>query len=78
MVKVIQKPICDIDGSCNGGWAKWEQNEIIIGSDLPQDRKEQVFIHEIVHFINISFSEETTAYLSECIYQILVENNMLK
>jgi hypothetical protein len=76
IIIVTQKPLDSIDSECNGGWARWEQNELILASNLPQDRKEQVFIHEILHFINIYLEEETVTYLSECIYQVFRDNKI--
>lgn len=77
-IKVVLTPACNIDSDCNGGWAKWEQNELFIASDMPQERIEQVFIHEVFHFINIYLTEEQCTYLSEGIYAFLSDNNLLK
>ncbi len=77
-VKITQKPLSEIDSDCNGGWARWEQNEIIIASDVPQSRKEYLFFHELLHFINIYFEEKETTFLAEALYQVLRDNNLLK
>lgn len=76
IIKVIQKPLLEIDSNCNGGWAMWEQNTLIIANDIPLARKEQIFIHEILHFINIYLEEEEVTYLSECIYQVFRDNKL--
>lgn len=78
IIKVTQLPRADIDSSCNGGWAKWEDNELIIASDVPQSRKEYTFFHEVLHFINVYFSEKEATYLAECLYGLLKDNDLLK
>ena len=77
-IKVTLTPACNIDSECNGGWAKWEQNELLIASDMPQERIEQVFIHEVLHFINIYLTEEQCTYLAEGFYAFLKDNDMLQ
>lgn len=77
-VKITQKPLAEIDSDCNGGWARWEHNELILANDIPKDRQEVVFFHEIIHFINIYIPEEAATYLSEAFYQVMKDNNFLK
>ena len=77
-ITIIEKPLNEIDSECNGGWARWEQNEIWIANDIPQSRKEEIFLHEIFHFINIYLTEEQCCYLSGLMYQILKDNDLLK
>lgn len=73
-VKVTQKPLAEIDSDCNGGWARWEHNELIIANDVPQDRKELLLLHETLHFVNVYLTEEQVTYLSESLYQIVKDN----
>lgn len=76
-ITVTQKPLAEIDSTCNGGWARWEQNELIIANDIPRDRMEQIFIHEILHFINVYIEEETVTYLAECLYSLIKDNRLI-
>lgn len=76
-VRIIQKKLIDIDSDHSGGTADWERNEIRIASDIPQDRKECVLIHEILHMINVYLTEEEVTYLSEALYQVLKDNKLL-
>ena len=78
IVKITQKPLSEIDSECNGGWARWEHNEMIIANDIPQDRKEYLFFHELLHFLNIHFTEKETTFLAEALYQVLRDNKLLK
>ena len=77
-IKVSLIPQAHIDSDCNGGWANWEHNHLMIASDMPQERIEQVFIHEVLHFINVYLSEEQCTYLAEGIYAFLKDNKLLK
>lgn len=77
-ITVTLTPACNIDSDCNGGWAKWEYNHLLIASDMPRERIEQVFIHEVLHFINVYLSEEQCTYLAEGMYAFLRDNDLLK
>lgn len=77
-VKVILTPQAEIDSDCNGGWANWERNYIVIASDMPQERIESTFIHEVLHFINVYLTEEQCTYISEGMYAFLIDNKLLK
>lgn len=75
-IKVIQKPLAEIDSDCNGGWARWEHNEIIIANDIPRERMEYIFLHEVLHFVNVYLTEEEVTYLAEAMYQINRDNKL--
>lgn len=77
-IKVTLKPLSEIDSDCSGGWARWEQNELIIANDIPEDRQFYLFWHEVLHFINVYFSEKEATYLAECICQVLKDNDFVK
>ena len=76
-VKVIEKRLIDVDSEHSGGTADWERNEIVIASDMPQDRRECALLHEIIHMINVYLPEEEVTYLSEALYQVLHDNKLL-
>lgn len=75
-IQIVQKPLAEIDSECNGGWAMWEQNKLIIANDIPPSRQALVFLHEILHFVNIYLDEETVTYLSEALYGAIVNNQL--
>jgi hypothetical protein len=59
------------------------KNLIEIREDLPQSQKEATLIHEIFHAINSVFGDSESSHVildsfSEQLYQILVDNKMLK
>ena len=74
--RVVFKPLAEIDAACNGGWCLWEKNIIFIANDIPQDRQEEIFLHELLHAINIYLSEKETEYLAAALYQVLKQNNL--
>lgn len=76
-VKITLKPLNEIDSDCNGGWARWEHNELIIADDIPEDRQFYILIHEILHFVNVYFSEKEATYLAECLCQIIKDNKLI-
>lgn len=62
----------------DGGYSSWEDNEIFVADDMPQSRQETAFLHEILHQINVYLDEKEVTYLSESLYQVLKDNNLLK
>lgn len=64
-----------------GSLFRW-WNRIIIQSDLAQSKKETALFHEVLHEISgqmdIGLNEMQVSILSECIYQFLIDNELLK
>lgn len=58
------------------------RNEITIDSNINQDTKESVFIHEIVEAIcfmnDIELEHQTISTISNQLYQVLSDNNLLR
>jgi hypothetical protein len=64
---------------------KWDvdSNTIWIDADLPQSQKEVTLIHEILHAVNNTFSDNPIAHslvesISEQLYQVLSDNKLLR
>lgn len=76
IITIEQKPLVEIDSECNGGWAIWELNKIIIASDIPETRQMEVLIHEVIHFVNIYLDEESVTYLASILFQIWYDNKV--
>lgn len=57
-------------------------NKIFIQADLAQSKKESALFHEVIHEIsgqmNLDLTENQVSTLSECFYQFLVDNGLLK
>ena len=67
----------------DNGISDFEKNLITICDTLPQDQKESTLFHEMMHFMNSTFSENQLNHLlldslAEQLYQILKDNNLLK
>lgn len=75
IITIEQRPLVEIDSECNGGWAIWEQNKIIIANDIPENRQMEILIHEVLHFVNIYMEEETVTYISSILAQIWYDNS---
>ncbi len=75
-ITVIRKPMCEIDSDCNGGWAHWEKNTLYLADDMPEDREAEVFLHEILHFINVYLEEEQVTYISGLLLQVMRDNKI--
>lgn len=73
-VEIEQRPLIEIDSECNGGWAIWEKNKIVIASDIPESRQLEILMHEILHFVNIYMDESDVTYLSSILFQIWDDN----
>lgn len=68
-----------------GASAEWDiyKNEIRIDPTLPQSQKEAGLIHEIFHVLNQVMTIDNSFHatlesLSEQLYQVLSDNNMLR
>ncbi len=77
-VTIEWRPLREIDSECNGGWALWEENKIIIANDIPETRQQEILIHEILHFVNVYMPESDVTYLAGVLFQILKDNDLLK
>jgi uncharacterized protein YaaW (UPF0174 family) len=51
---------------------------IRINPDMPQDLQEETLIHEALHGINNELDEREIEFLSQALYQMLKDNNLLK
>ena len=60
----------------DGGSCEWEENKIFIADDMPEDREATIFLHEILHGLNIYLTEEQVTYLSEGLMQVIRDNNL--
>lgn len=76
IITVVLKPHYAIDSTCNGGWAMWEKNTLILADDMPEDRTATTLLHEILHFLNIYFEEKEATNISEGLMQIIRDNNI--
>lgn len=77
IILIEQRPLVEIDSDCNGGWAIWEKNKIVIASDIPETRKLEILIHEVLHFVNIYMDESDVTYLAGNLNQIILDNDLL-
>lgn len=66
----------DADGLC--GNTAYSKGEITINKELPQSQREATLIHEIFHVLNTTMSHDLIDSLSEQLYQVLKENDLLK
>ena len=70
-----------LDGK--NGESDFTKNEISICKSLPRSQQESTLIHEIFHFMNCTLSDTPLGHalhdsISEQLYQVLSDNNMLK
>jgi len=70
-----------LDGA--NGKFEYDENTIYICKTLPQSQKESTLIHEIMHGLNSTFMDRDLGHLlldslSEQLYQVLKDNNLLK
>lgn len=78
------------EGNCFGS-THYKTQSIYLEPDMPQQHKEQVLIHELMHTIfwqsglskryqktNPDMEEEVVTALSVGLYQVLKDNNFLK
>jgi len=71
----------ELDGM--NGQTTWKKSLIEIDNAIPQSQKESTLIHEIFHVINSTLGDEDMGHalqdsLSEQLYQVLKDNNLLK
>lgn len=60
------------------GW----KTKILLHGDMVQSKRESVLIHEVIHEIawqaNIDLNEIETSVIAEGLYQVLVDNKLLR
>jgi hypothetical protein len=76
IVTVQRRPFAQIDAEGNGGIAFWEQNILVLASDMPEDRTAVAFMHEICHFINTYLEEKEVTFISEGLMQVIRDNKI--
>lgn len=75
-ITVVLKPKDEIDSEDNGGWAHWERNVLYLANDIPEDRQAELFLHEILHFVNVYLTEEQVTYLSGALLDVMRRNKI--
>lgn len=56
----------------------YQTNTISIIKTLPQQQQEETLIHEILHALNSKLNETTCEFLAQGIYQVFVDNKLLR
>ena len=80
--KVVEKPYIEIDGSRDyQGACFYATTEIQLLNDLSDERKKQVFIHELTHavFHEAGFEEQDEDMINRIgivLHQVLKDNNI--
>ncbi|MEC5422112.1 hypothetical protein QGM71_01220 [Virgibacillus sp. C22-A2] len=77
---VLQKPTVDKNATL-AGICNWGFSEIEIKEDIPQDRKEETFIHELLHAIHYEAGydtqdEDMINRVGKVLYQVLKDNDL--
>lgn len=66
------------DSGFKGSWS----NIIVLNNGLKQSKRESVLLHEIIHEISwqhdLDLKEEEVSTIAEGLYQVLVDNKLLK
>lgn len=65
----------NVPGDNNGYWDS-RVSTIYLHKDLPTTEMQVTFLHEIIHAINNSIDEKEIEYLSQAIYQVMVDNQL--
>lgn len=78
VIKIEQCVLKDLNGESD-----FAKNTIRISKELPRSQQEATLVHEIIHFLNTSIDERDYGHalldsLSEQLYQVLKDNDLLK
>lgn len=76
-VELVDSKSTDINGGNLCARLNRNKGTIFINKEMIQSEQEVALFHEVFHVINNQFSEETTESLSQQIYQVLKDNNLL-
>lgn len=78
LVDIVNREHPELIGEVNHNTNK----EIRLQKDLDQDKLESVFIHELLHcmdvFMRLGLSEEQIERLEGAVYMVLKQNNLLR
>jgi hypothetical protein len=75
-VEVVDPTHPKLDNERNNGCYSTKTQTIYIANDITEQMQEISFLHEIIHAINLDYSEEQVEFLSKSIYQVLRDNNL--
>ncbi len=67
---------CEIDDAF--GDTDFTKGVIRIDKNQKEEQKIATLLHEILHCLNSQLSEETTEFLAQGIYQVLIHNKFIK
>ena len=71
--------IKEIDGIIESGNRNSEhRHSILLNKRLCQTEKETTLFHEILHAINNELNETDVEFLTQALYQVLKDNNLLR
>ncbi len=77
--QVKQVPSSEIDCVDHTSGDQSEVTQTIrISQELSQEMKEVTLFHEVLHCIDNQLDHDLVELLSQALYQVLVENNLLK
>lgn len=66
----------DIPGD-NCGQFDIKKNEMLINKNQKATQMEATLIHEILHAVNITLDEERIEFISQALYQVIKDNNLV-
>jgi len=75
-IHISRVDLTESDADQNGGWLEWEKNKMCIAKGMPEDRETTVFLHEIIHALNIYIPEREVVALSEGFLQVIRDNKL--
>ena len=76
IIHIKRVDLTESDADQNGGWLDWEKNIMCIAKGMPEDREAVVFLHEIIHALNIYIPEREVTALSEGLMQVIKDNKL--
>lgn len=69
------KLVDNIEGGNLGLWDP-KENLIVLDKTQPASQIEVTLIHEVLHAVNILTDHEKLEYLSQALYQVIVDNKL--
>lgn len=76
-IKVSQPSVVDPNDEDTIGESWVDQCSISLQADMEQSKKEEIFLHELIHTINPNLAEDVVQPLAFSLYQVLSDNGLL-
>ena len=75
-VKIVEPTHPKLDNNRDNGCYSTIDNVIYLSSDCHKEQLPAVFLHEVLHAVNVDLDETIVEFLAQSLYQVLHDNSI--